>query len=347
MDPIQQAADQVRDGGHLSRDTAAQLIDAMLRGESSDDAIAALLLALAEKGETVDELVGAAQAMRQHMTRIPHRHEVLLDTCGTGGSGSGTFNISTAVAIVVAACDVAVAKHGNRKATSHSGSADVLECLGVGLESHADEVSARLDRDGLCFCFAPALHPAMKHVVGVRRRLGVKTLFNLLGPLCNPAAATHQLLGTSSPADQALVAAAMAGLRTKRSMILHAEDGQDEVSLASPTTILDVSGVGRDQASGTVKPKTLVLDASDFGLSPVQLKDIRAADSPASAAMIEDLLDGQQGPVRDTVVAGAAVALLLCDRETELRDAVQCAAAAIDDGSARRKLNDLRRRVAG
>ncbi len=179
----------------------------------------------------MSELVGAARAMRRHMTRIPHHHDTLLDTCGTGGSGSGTFNISTAVAIVAAACGVAVAKHGNRKATSLTGSADVLEELGVKIESEADAVAERLDSIGICFCFAAKLHPAMRHVVGVRRKLGVKTLFNLLGPLCNPAGATHQLLGTSTPDAQTKVAAAIRELGTTRSFVVHASDGQDEVAL--------------------------------------------------------------------------------------------------------------------
>ena len=195
------AIDLVSAGTDLTADQTSDLIDIMLRGEAEEEAVARLLLALREKGEAVSELVGAARAMRQHMTPIDHQHPVLLDTCGTGGSGSGTFNISTAVAIVAASCGVAVAKHGNRKATSLTGSADVLEQLGVPIESDADAVAGRLDSIGICFCFAAKLHPAMRFVVGVRRKLGVKTLFNLLGPLCNPAAANASTVGDDRTGD--------------------------------------------------------------------------------------------------------------------------------------------------
>ena len=196
MPAFEIAIEQANAGKDLTSEQTSELIDAMLSGETSDDKIARLLMALHYKGESVSELVGAARAMRRHMTQIPHGHDLLLDTCGTGGSESGTFNISTAVAIVAAAAGVPVAKHGNRKATSKSGSADVLEELGVPIESDADAVARRLDEIGICFCFAVKLHPAMKHVVGVRRKLGVKTLFNLLGPLCNPAGCHASIVGS-------------------------------------------------------------------------------------------------------------------------------------------------------
>lgn len=323
----------VRGGVDLTEQQTASLIDAMLSGVAVEDEIGQLLLAMADKGESVDELVGAAKAMRRRMTRIEHSQTVLLDTCGTGGSGSGTFNISTAVAIVVAACGVPVAKHGNRAATSKSGSADVLEQLGVSIESDAAAVGRRLDETGLCFCFAPVLHPAMKHVVGVRRRLGVKTLFNLLGPLCNPAGATHQLLGTSSPQDQRMVAEAMSRLDTTRSLIVHAEDGQDEVSLASTTTILDVSDDGQT---------TIKLEATDFDLPGADVRDLQVADPAASAEMIRGILAGHPGPPRDTVVAGAATALWLVGRADRPWAGTAVAAKAIDSGRAAEVLEQLR-----
>ncbi|TWU38774.1 Anthranilate phosphoribosyltransferase [Novipirellula aureliae] len=328
------AIDQAKQGTDLSAEQTSDLIDAMLDGKAKEEQVAELLLALKRKGESVNELVGAAQAMRRHMTPIAHRHTILLDTCGTGGSGSGTFNISTAVAIVAAAAGVAVAKHGNRKASSKTGSADVLEVLGVPIESDASAVAERLDEDSICFCFAAKLHPAMKHVVGVRRKLGVKTLFNLLGPLCNPAGATHQLLGTPTPQTQAMVADAIRQLGTTRSFVVHAEDGQDEVSLSSTTKVVDV------------KPNQIVQydwEPADFGLNAVTSDSLLAADPAESAKIICNLFDGQPGPCRDTVVAGTAAALMLVEKCNTLSDAVRLARETIDSGAARNKLDSLRK----
>ena len=335
MKPTHLFADATRTaaaGSDLTADQTSDLIDQMLRGEVVDDDIGSLLMALREKGESVSELVGAATAMRRHMTKIQHGHNVLLDTCGTGGSGSGTFNISTAVAIVASACGVAVAKHGNRKATSLTGSADVLEELGVRIESDAQSVADRLDRTGICFCFAAKLHPAMRHVVAVRRRLGVKTLFNLLGPLCNPAGATHQLLGTSSPDAQSKVAAAIAQLSTTKSFVIHASDGQDEVSLEGTTSVIEVTKAGQSEH---------VFSAGDFGLMPVGQEALAAADPVASAAIIRRLLDGEPGPCRDTVLAGTAMALWLVGEVSDVKNGVQLAADAIDQGRAKATLQGL------
>ncbi len=323
----------VRGGQDLTAEQTGELIDTMLRGEADDDEIGSFLLALREKGEAVSELVGAARAMRRHMTPIRHDHAILLDTCGTGGSGSGTFNISTAVAILAAACGVAVAKHGNRKATSHSGSADVLEVLGVRIESDAEAVSRSLDEIGICFCFAAKLHPAMKHVVAIRRRLGVPTLFNLLGPLCNPAAATHQLLGTSDRSAQQKIASAIARLGTTRSFVIHADDGQDEVSLGGVTTVSDVTG---DRQS------SFELTPASFGVPPCGHEALEAKDPSESAAIIRHLFEGQPGPCRDTVVAGAATALHLIGKVDDVLEGARVAAAAIDSGDGLRKLDELR-----
>lgn len=331
--PFQHAIAQAAAGQDLTQEQTSDLIDSMLQGIADEEEVASLLLALREKGEAVSELVGAAVAMRRHMTRIPHHHEALLDTCGTGGSGSGTFNISTAVAIVAAACGIPVAKHGNRKATSLTGSADVLEELGVKIESDADAVAERLDKIGICFCFAAKLHPAMRHVVGVRRKLGVKTLFNLLGPLCNPAGATHQLLGTSTPEAQAKVAAAIAELGTTRSFVIHADDGQDEVSLDGITSALEITSGGQQQKHDWT--------AASFGLMPVGKEALSAADPATSADIIRRLLAGEPGPCRDTVLAGTASALLLMERCDSLRAGVQLAADAIDQGAANEKLAQL------
>ncbi len=352
MSLFETAIAAARGGQNLAAEQTSELIDAMLTGEADDDSVGRLLMALRDKGESVDELVGAAQAMRRHMTTIPHRHPLLLDTCGTGGSGSGTFNISTAVAILVAACGVPVAKHGNRRATSLSGSADVLEQLGVKIESDVDAVAQRLDRIGICFCFAPKMHPAMRHVSAIRRQLGVRTLFNYLGPLCNPAAATHQLLGTSSPAAHEKIAAAIAVLGTTRSFVIHADDGQDEVSLGAITHVLDVrrpstpgvtSSVDCEARAGkselAIEP--LEWTNASFGLRPVQLESLFAADPPASAEIIRGIFRGESGPHRDTVLAGAAAAMVLVGAAECLSSAVTVAAGRLDEGAAMAKLEEL------
>ncbi len=326
------AIEIVREGLDLSAEQTSGLIDSMLSGEAGEEQVGQLLLSLRDKGEAVSELVGAARAMRRHMTKLPHQHKVLLDTCGTGGSGSGTFNISTAVAIVSAASGVPVAKHGNRKASSLTGSADVLEVLGVKLESEPEVVAQRLDEIGICFCFAAKLHPAMRHVVGVRRKLGVKTLFNLLGPLCNPAGATHQLLGTSSPDSQDKVAAALYQLGTQSSFVIHAEDGQDEVSLDGLTHVMHVTKEGCSKMDWSVQ---------DFNLLPAGREALAAKDPQESAEIIQRILQGEPGPCRDTVLAGAAAALLLVDKVSSLEQGVQMAAETIDSGAATEKLNQL------
>ncbi len=333
MSVFSDAIAQANSSRDLSVDQTSDLIDTMLRGEAAEDEVGELLLALRKKGEAVDELVGAAKAMRRHMTPIPHSHATLLDTCGTGGSESGTFNISTAIAIVAAAAGVPVAKHGNRKATSLTGSADVLEELGVPIESDPADVAKRLDEIGICFCFAVKLHPAMRHVVGVRRKLGVKTLFNLLGPLCNPAGATHQLLGTSTSEAQQKVAAAISQLGTTRSFIVHGLDGQDEVSLCDSTSVMDVRSDGARE--------TIQWSPEDFGLSGTTREALAAADPAASARIIRAILDGEAGPCRDTVVAGVAAGLLLVGAVDSLKSGVAKATETINTGAAKAKLQQL------
>ena len=329
---IRKTAEAIRDGRTLSADQAGHWIDQLLSGEVSDADAEAFLVALADRGETVDELVGAARAMRKHMTPIPFDGPLLLDTCGTGGTHSQTFNISTAVAIVTAACGVPVAKHGNRRVSSRTGSADVLEELGVEIESDVDSVSRRLERDGICFCYARKLHPAMRHVAEVRRKISRRTLFNLLGPLCNPAGATHQLLGTNSFENQERIAAALSKLGTKRSLVVHSEDGQDEVSLVAPTRVIEVTAEANQTHRWT---------AEDFGLKAIEADDLCVSGPPQSAEMIRGVLSGRPGPARETVVAGTAAALWLCGETGSLTDAHVKAAAAIDQGHAQRVLARL------
>jgi anthranilate phosphoribosyltransferase len=332
LDQLEEAVRFVRSGHDLSEEEMGGVIDFLLTGQADSNKVRDLLLALRDKGETANELVGAARAMRRHMTPITHHHPVLLDTCGTGGSGSGSFNISTAVAIVIAACGVPVAKHGNRRATSPSGSADVLSALGVAIEGEAERVSEILNQIGICFCFAPKLHPAMRHVIEVRKQLRVPTMFNVLGPLCNPAGATHQLLGTASLADRDKLACALSRLGTTRSAVVWGDDGQDEVTLGGFTEVADVRPTSIDLFRWSAK---------DFGLTSVTLSQLRVSSPEQSAEIIRGIFNGVRGPARDVVLAGSAAGLWLVGHSSTIRDGVQAAAVAIDEGKVLAKLHEL------
>jgi anthranilate phosphoribosyltransferase len=311
-----------------------QAIIWMLAGRAQDAEIGQLLLALRAKGESVSEMLGAAKGMRLMMTPIRSKYSDLLDTCGTGGDGSGTFNISTATAIVTAACGVPTAKHGNRKITSATGSADVLAHLGVGVEADRECVERCLDQLGLCFCFAPLLHPAMKHVGQVRRQLGVPTLFNYLGPLCNPAGAAYQVLGTGKEDLQAKLAATLVQLPIEAAVVVRGADGMDEVSLAAETSVLHV------QYGMTTQ---LFWDHRSFGLPKINNSDLLVDGPEQSAGMIHRILKGETGPARDIVVANAAAGLWVCNRTHSLIDAVGQAQKAIDSGKALSLLEQLAR----
>ncbi|WP_417749244.1 anthranilate phosphoribosyltransferase [Rosistilla oblonga] len=329
---IDEAIRTVQAGNDLAADDVQALIGTMLQGEAEDEAIGELLLALRAKGEVVSELVGAARAMRKHMTPVASAGGILLDTCGTGGDGSGTFNISTAAAIVTAAAGIPVAKHGNRAITSKSGSADVLSALGVNIDTDRDVVERCLAEVGICFCFAPRLHPAMRHVGAIRRQLGVPTLFNLLGPLCNPAAASHQVLGTGKPSTQRQLAEALHQLGTEHAAVVRGLDGLDEVTLDGPTSVIEVTSAGCREIEWT---------PASFGLSPSGPETMQADGPDESAAIIRQVLGGQPGPARDIVVANAAASIWLCNPEGGLIAAAEQAAAAIDTGQAQRTLEAL------
>jgi anthranilate phosphoribosyltransferase len=329
---IREATGLARAGETVSADLMEHVVNGMLRGEVDDAGIAELLLALRAKGESVPELVGAARALRTQMLPIHHHYSVLLDTCGTGGDGSGTFNISTAAAIVVAAAGIPVAKHGNRRITSRTGSADVLASLGVEVDLDREHVEQLLSELGLCFCFAPRLHPAMARVAAVRRQLGVPTLFNYLGPLCNPASATHQLLGTGHPELLVKLAAALCQLGSQHSLVVRGRDGLDELTLTGPTDV-------REILDGRLK--TWTWEPAQFDLPPHDLADLQVADPDQSAAMIRQVLSGRPGTARDIVVLNAAAAIWLAGAANEERSAAGLAAQAIDSGAAADKLQRL------
>lgn len=332
-----QALTRVEAGQDLSLEEMSEVVGAIMEGGCPEDDVVRLLAALHRKGETTAEVAGAAAAMRRRMTPIRHRHTVLIDVVGTGGDASGTFNISTAAALVAAAAGVPVAKHGNRRFTSRSGSADVLAELGVNVEADVPRVEACLDELGVCFCFAPLLHQAMKHVAPARRRLAHPTIFNVLGPLVNPAGAPFQLLGVGRPGLRPLLAEALSMLGTRRTLVVHGEDGLDEVTLAGATRVTET-------ATGS-PPREYAWMPGDFGLAPAGREEL-LVDGPArSAEVIRGVLGGRRGAPRDVVVANAAAALWCAGGAGSLQSAARLAAEAIDSGAARGLLARLAERT--
>ncbi len=318
------------------RDLPAALVRAALRDLTSgnfDEAHAtAFLVGLRLKGESADEIATAVEVLRGEMIRVNPAIRPVLDTCGTGGDGSGTFNVSTAVALVVAGTGTRVVKHGNRSVSSRSGSADVLAALGVPIESGPDWARRTLEACGFAFCFAPHFHPALAKVGPLRRKLGVRTIFNLLGPLLNPAGAEHQLLGVGDAALLDPLAGAVARLGTRHAFLVCGRDGLDEVSLSAPTMVRRVT-------DGRVE--SLEWTADNFGLEPVALPELRADGPEASAAIVRGILAGTDGPCRRIVLANASAALLAAHAVADLRAGVKMAATAIDSGAARRVLDGL------
>lgn len=305
---------------------------ALMEGACTDIEIASFLTALALRGEEERDLAEAAAVMREHAIRVPATRRGLLDTCGTGGDKLHTFNISTAAAIIAAATGAPVAKHGNRQASSSSGSADALEALGVNISLTPEQAARCIDEVGIGFCFARLLHPAMKHVATVRGALGFRTIFNLLGPLSNPAGAQFHLLGASRIETARRLAGAVSQLGGERTLVVCGNDQLDEVALWGPTTVFDVR-------HGQIQQLTWTPD--DFGLGPATADQLRASSPTESAGIIRSILNGERGPRRDIAVANAAAALLAASRASSLREGVQLAQQVIDSGAARAKLNEL------
>ncbi len=328
---IREAIARVVAGENLTREEASTVMEEIMTGQATPAQFGALMTALRFKGETVEEIAGFASVMREFATRVSPSRPV-VDTCGTGGDGRGTFNISTTAAFVAAGAGATVAKHGNRSMTSQCGSADVLEALGVHITLTPTQVETCLEEAGIGFMFAQIFHPAMKFAAGPRREIGIRTVFNILGPLTNPARATAQVLGVPSPALVSQMAEALALLGTHHALVVHGEDGVDEISISAPTLIGEV----RD---GEIK--TYRIAPEDFGIGRATLDDIRGGDVATNADLTRAVLSGANGPRRSVVLLNAAAALLAADLTEDLADGIRLAGQAIDSGAANERLERL------
>ncbi|NBD22576.1 anthranilate phosphoribosyltransferase [Paenibacillus glycinis] len=330
---MQRALNLLIGGSSLSREEARGVMDIIMSGEATGAQIGAVATALRIKGETRDEITGFAEAMRSHSNHVVTERNGLLDTCGTGGSGIHKFNISTASAIIASAAGVRVAKHGNRAMSGKSGSADTLEALGVNITLTAEQASRCLDAIGICFMFAQLYHPSLKHAAGPRRELGIRTIFNMLGPLTNPAGADRQLLGIYDRTKTETIASVLSDLGLKRAMVVSSFDGLDEISVSSPTQVSELLG-------GSVR--TYTLTPEDIGLRSHALSDIIGGDSAENARIIRSVFDGtERGAYRDIVLANAGACIFVGGAASSLLEGVETAKTVIDSGLAASKLRQL------
>jgi anthranilate phosphoribosyltransferase len=328
---LTRAIDAVCSGTHLTADHASAVLDEIMEGRADDVQTAAFLVALRAKGETVAELVGLARTMRRLAAEVDVGRNELVDTAGTGG-GPSTFNISTAAALVAAGAGCRVAKHGNRSNTSRSGSADLLEALGVRIDLAPDRVARCIEEVGFGFMFAPRHHAAMKHVAPVRQGLAVRTIFNFLGPLTNPAGATRQLLGVSDPHYQETIAEALVGLGCERALVVRAEDGLDEIGVGDVTRVVEVKGAGTEE---------WFLAPEDLGIERADVGRIAGGTPEENAAIVSRVLAGEEGPARDVVVLNAGAAIFVGGGAEDVTSGVERAKDAIESGSAQEVLTRL------
>lgn len=319
-------------GENLAVEEAAAAVRAVMEGKATPAQIGGFLTALRVKGETMEEIYGAALAMREKAVAICREKRGLLDTCGTGGDGSNTFNISTTAAFVVAAAGVPVAKHGNRAVSSACGSADLLEALGIKVDLSPAQVEAAVEEVGIGFLFAPLFHQAMKHAAGPRRELGFRTVFNLLGPLTNPAGAEYQLTGVFRRELVSVLAGVLARLGVRRALVVHGAGGIDELSLAGENSLCEV-------VNGRIRSFTL--HPEEVGLSHCPVERLRGGSAQENAAILRAVLSGEQGPRRDVVLLNAGAALYVAGRAGTIKDGVKLAARIIDSGAALAKVEDL------
>ncbi|MBW1719437.1 MAG: anthranilate phosphoribosyltransferase [Deltaproteobacteria bacterium] len=320
----------------ISQAEISSVMEIIMEGKATSAQIGSLLTGLRMKGETVDEITGAAKVMREKAVRI-HVNispgEPLVDTCGTGGSGAQTFNVSTTAAFVVAGAGIKVAKHGNRSVSSKSGSADVLEALGVNLALLPKDVARAVETIGMGFMFAPELHPAMKYAIGPRREIGIRTIFNILGPLTNPAWANVQVLGVYDPLLTRPLAEVLGRLGSKRAWVVHGEGGLDELSLLGKSVVAEWD---RSEV------KEFVIRPEDEGLNPCEAEDLKGGDAEENARILKDIISGKKGPKRDMVILNAGAAIYLADIAKSLKEGVLLAAESIDSMEAMKRLEALK-----
>ena len=324
--------EQLLDGENLSRNQANNIMLSIMSGEFNDAQIAGFLMALRGKGETVEEITGFAEAMRKKMVRVPTTSEA-IDMCGTGGDAKGTFNISTAATFVVAGAGVKVAKHGNRSMTSKSGSADVLTALGISINQSCEDSAKDIETIGLGFFFAPAYHPAMKYAVGARKSLATRTVFNILGPLCNPAEVRSQIMGIFHQNLTEVQVNVLKALGSSNVMVFHGMDGLDEISTSAPTQISEMFDGG--------DIKTYKFDALDLGLDRVNLQDLQGGEPSENAKLIKNILNGSTGPKRDIVLLNAAAGIVVGGKAKNLKEGMKKATESNDSGAANEIMKKL------
>ena len=329
---IQAALADLLDGRDLSQENARDVMRSIMDGEATPGQIGAFLVALRIKGETADEIAGCAEAMREHVLVVRPARTDLVDTAGTGGDGAGTFNISTAAALVAAAAGAAVAKHGNRAVSSASGSADVLEALGFKLELPAERIGRSIDELGFGFLFAPSHHPAMRHAAPVRRELATRTVFNVLGPLTNPAGARAQVVGVYAPELVPTIATVLARLGARRAFVVHGAGGVDELSPAGPNLVCEVVG-------GKVRRREI--DPKDFGVPRCKPGDLAGGSPDENATTIREIFGGAKGPKREAVLLNAAGAIAAGGHARDLEAGYRVAMEAVDSGGAAKRLEEL------
>jgi len=331
---IQAALAELLEGRQLSREQAREVMDEIMRGEATQAQIGGFLIALRLKGETADEIAGCAEAMRDHVLPVRPQRDDLVDTAGTGGDGASTINISTAAAIVAAAAGAGVAKHGNRAVSSASGSADVLEALGFQLEQTPERIAQSIDDLGFGFMFAPAHHPAMRHAAPVRRELAARTVFNVLGPLTNPAGARAQVIGVYSPSLVRTLAEVLAQLGARRAFVVHGAHGIDELSPAGPNDVCEV-------VDGEVRER--VIDPLDLGIQRCDPAELRGGSPAENAGAIREVFAGADGGRRDAILLNAAGAVAASGHAEDLREGLELARLAVDSGAAAERLDELAR----
>jgi len=329
---IRDAIDKLVNRVSLSEPEMIEAMNQIMTGEATPLQVASFLTALRMKGETVEEVTGAARVMREKAHRVQVGSKTVIDTCGTGGDQKGTFNISTTAAFVVAGAGINVAKHGNRSVSSQSGSADVLGALGVKVDAPKERVEECIARIGIGFLFAPLLHEAMKYAVQPRRDIGIRTVFNLLGPLTNPAMATHQLIGLYSGDLVGMIAHVLKNLGSVCAMVVHGMEGLDEISLCGPTKVAELRG-------GQVKE--YIVEPEQFGLKCCRMEDLHGGNAEQSAAIVRGVLQGDKGPARDVVLLNAGAALYVGGSAATIQDGMRLAAESIDSGRASEKLARL------